>query len=207
MDFSPDSRHVQPGRRRGIPQLSLSDLVSTGSPWVKTLSFSPAGPTDVLSPETNLSMNRNTLAVLGSQCETPKRESVSEKIPSSAPDASSYAVSCQGVGHDSPGPVNPDDVELGFERALQETTEARAVSPPSLHSSNNMAIRRINSLLVDFEGGIPIGHLHLYKETSDDVQEVPRVCWALTILGDPQGPWRSARSSVGDLIRVSCCFV
>ncbi|XP_028829934.1 uncharacterized protein LOC114786726 isoform X3 [Denticeps clupeoides] len=160
MDFSPDSRHVQPGRRRGIPQLSLSDLVSTGSPWVKTLSFSPAGPTDVLSPETNLSMNRNTLAVLGR-----------------------------------------------FERALQETTEARAVSPPSLHSSNNMAIRRINSLLVDFEGGVPIGHLHLYKETSDDVREVPRVCWALTILGDPQGPWRSARSSVGDLIRVSCCFV
>ncbi|XP_028812771.1 uncharacterized protein LOC114766260 [Denticeps clupeoides] len=75
MDFSPDSLHPQPGRR--LAQVSLPDLVSTGSPIVKTLFFSPAGPSDVLSPVNKLCINMNNLAGLGSQCEPPKL-----KIPS-----------------------------------------------------------------------------------------------------------------------------
>ncbi|XP_028843070.1 LOW QUALITY PROTEIN: M-phase inducer phosphatase 2 [Denticeps clupeoides] len=152
-DFSPDSPHLRhrPGRSLGFPQLSLPDLVSTGSSCVKNL-FSPAGPADVLSPVTNLSINMNNLAVLGSQCETPKRKNAQLlKIPSFASDASSDA----GVGLDSPGPLDPDDMELTFERALQKTSEACAVSPTSLHSSNKMPIRRINSLPVQLLGLSP----------------------------------------------------
>uniref|UniRef100_A0AAY4ESN7 protein-tyrosine-phosphatase n=1 Tax=Denticeps clupeoides TaxID=299321 RepID=A0AAY4ESN7_9TELE len=141
-DFSPDSPHLRhrPGRSLGFPQLSLPDLVSTGSSCVKNL-FSPAGPADVLSPVTNLSINMNNLAVLGSQCETPKRKNAQLlKIPSFASDASSDAgmrLSCVG------------------RLALQKTSEACAVSPTSLHSSNKMPIRRINSLPVQLLGLSP----------------------------------------------------
>uniref|UniRef100_A0A3B4GL96 M-phase inducer phosphatase n=1 Tax=Pundamilia nyererei TaxID=303518 RepID=A0A3B4GL96_9CICH len=54
--------------------------------------FSP-GPTAVLSPVTNLAMDMNNLAGLGSQCDTPKRRKHAplEKVPSFASDVSSDA--------------------------------------------------------------------------------------------------------------------
>ncbi|XP_028816335.1 M-phase inducer phosphatase 1-like [Denticeps clupeoides] len=138
-DFSPDSPHL---RHRPGGRVGLLDLVSTGSSCVRNLFFSPAGPVDVLSPDNNLSKNKNNLADLSSQCETLKRKKARlVKIPSFASNASSDS----GVGLDSP---DPDDMELTFERALQKTSEACAVSPHSPHSCNKMPIGRINSLPV-----------------------------------------------------------
>uniref|UniRef100_A0A671WAC8 M-phase inducer phosphatase n=1 Tax=Sparus aurata TaxID=8175 RepID=A0A671WAC8_SPAAU len=80
-------------RPDGIPGLSslTHPELSTKNTHCKNL-FSP-GPATVLSPVTNLALDMNNLAGLGSQCDTPKRRKHAplEKIPSFASDVSSDA--------------------------------------------------------------------------------------------------------------------
>lgn len=102
------------------------------------------GPMAVLSPVTNLALNLDNLAVLGGQCETPKRKKTLPllKIPSFASDASSDA----GLGLESPSPLDSLDAEEKFEKAMQDAT--RAVN-------EKMPIRRIHSLPLPFLGHSP----------------------------------------------------
>ncbi|XP_023655703.1 M-phase inducer phosphatase 2 [Paramormyrops kingsleyae] len=90
----------------------------------------------VLSPVTDLALNMTHLAVLGSQCDTPKRRRIMPitKIPSFASDTSSDA----GLGMDFFSPVDPDDIGEVFEKPLMDNDSAA--------NTNKMPIRRINSL-------------------------------------------------------------
>ncbi|XP_056104000.1 M-phase inducer phosphatase 2 [Rhinichthys klamathensis goyatoka] len=123
-------------------RFSLPELGARGSPCLNNLA-SP-GPMAMLSPVTNLALNLNNLAVLGGQCETPKRKRTLPllKIPSFASDASSDA----GLGLDSPSPLDSLDAEQKFEKAMQDAT--RAVN-------EKMPIRRIHSLPLPFLGHSP----------------------------------------------------
>uniref|UniRef100_A0A3B3VLU7 M-phase inducer phosphatase n=1 Tax=Poecilia latipinna TaxID=48699 RepID=A0A3B3VLU7_9TELE len=80
-------------RPDGIPGLSSLNLpdISGRSSHCRNL-FSP-GPATVLSPVTNLALDMNNLAGLGSQSDTPKRRKHPplEKVPSFASDVSSDA--------------------------------------------------------------------------------------------------------------------
>ncbi|KAK6304922.1 hypothetical protein J4Q44_G00255080 [Coregonus suidteri] len=125
-DFSSIAANLvnRPDRIPGLSSLSLPDNL-----------FSP-GPTTVLSPVTNLALNMNNLAGLGSQqCDTPKRKQHVPllKIPSFASDCSSDA----GLGMDSPSPIEPMDVEERFEKAFLQSGRV---------GNDKMPIRRINSL-------------------------------------------------------------
>ncbi|XP_005929693.1 M-phase inducer phosphatase 2 [Haplochromis burtoni] len=126
---------VKTNRPDLIPELSLLSLPehSTKTSHCRNL-FSP-GPTAVLSPVTNLAMDMNNLAGLGSQCDTPKRRKHAplEKVPSFASDVSSDA----GLGMDLPSPLDAIEVEDTFEKAIRESS--RVVN-------ERMPIRRINSL-------------------------------------------------------------
>ncbi|XP_016109112.1 M-phase inducer phosphatase 2 [Sinocyclocheilus grahami] len=124
------------------PRFSLPEVGARGSPCMKNLA-SP-GPMTVLSPVTNLALNMNNLAVLGGQCDTPKRKKTLPllKIPSFASDASSDA----GLGLESPSPLDTLDAEQKFEKAMQDAT--RAVN-------EKMPIRRIHSLPLHFLGHSP----------------------------------------------------
>ncbi|CAB1330409.1 unnamed protein product, partial [Coregonus sp. 'balchen'] len=140
-DFSPITTRLtsRSDRISGLSSLSLPDMMA--SPFIKKNLFSP-GPTTVLSPVTNLALNMNNLAGLGSQqCDTPKRKRVPLlKIPSFASDCSSDA----GLGMDSPSPMDPIHVEETFEKAILQSGGA---------VNEKMPIRRINSLplqLLDF---------------------------------------------------------
>uniref|UniRef100_A0A673MEC9 M-phase inducer phosphatase n=1 Tax=Sinocyclocheilus rhinocerous TaxID=307959 RepID=A0A673MEC9_9TELE len=112
------------------PRFSLPEVGARGSPCMKNLA-SP-GPMTVLSPVTNLALNMNNLAVLGGQCDTPKRKKTFPllKIPSFASDASSDHF------------LFPHR----FEKAMQDAT--RAVN-------EKMPIRRIHSLPLHFLGHSP----------------------------------------------------
>ncbi|MED6259067.1 hypothetical protein ATANTOWER_016541 [Ataeniobius toweri] len=101
------------------------------------------GPETVLSPLTNLALDMNNLAGLGSQCDTPKRRKQPplEKVPSFASDVSSDA----GLGLDLPSPVD-GEVEDTFEKAIQQSR--RVVN-------EKMPIRRINSLPPQLQGFSP----------------------------------------------------
>lgn len=132
-EFSPLSFHqgVRPDRNPRLSKLSLPELNGKASPCIKNLFASPT----VLSPVTNLALNMTNLAVLGSQCETPKRKKNVPllKIPSYASDASSDA----GLGMDSPGPIDTVDVDQTFESAIQRVGE---------EGNEKVPIRRIHSL-------------------------------------------------------------
>ncbi|KAM9432399.1 M-phase inducer phosphatase 1-like isoform 1-T1 [Salvelinus alpinus] len=131
-DFSPVTLTSRPDRVSGLS--SMSDMMMA-SPCINKSLFSP-GPTNVLSPVTNLALNMNNLAGLGSQqCDTPKRKQRVPllKFPSVASDCSSDA----GLGMDSPSPMDPIHVEETFEKAILQS--GRVVN-------DNMPIRRINSL-------------------------------------------------------------
>ncbi|MEQ2283824.1 hypothetical protein AMECASPLE_015473 [Ameca splendens] len=121
-------------RPDGIPGLSSLTLPRN--------LFSP-GPETVLSPLTNLALDMNNLAGLGSQCDTPKRRKQPplEKVPSFASDVSSDA----GLGLDLPSPVD-GEVEDTFEKAIQQSR--RVVN-------EKMPIRRINSLPPQLQGFSP----------------------------------------------------
>lgn len=105
--------------------------------------FSP-GPDNVLSPVTNLALDMNNLAGLGSQCDTPKRRKHAplEKVPSFASDVSSDA----GLGMDLPSPVDAVEMEDTFEKAIQQSSRI---------INEKMPIRRINSLPLQLQGFSP----------------------------------------------------
>ncbi|XP_056282282.1 M-phase inducer phosphatase 2 [Pseudoliparis swirei] len=116
----------------GLSSLSLPEL-STKTAHCRDL-FSP-GLAAVLSPVTNLALDLDSLAVLGSLCDTPKRRKHAplEKNPSFASDVSSDA----GLGMDPPSPMDAVEMEDTFERAIQKSR--RVVN-------ERMPIRRISSL-------------------------------------------------------------
>ncbi|XP_068194828.1 M-phase inducer phosphatase 2 [Antennarius striatus] len=118
-----------------IPGFSPNSLpkLSTKNSHCRNL-FSP-GPSTILSPVTNLTLDLNNLAGLGSQCDTPKRRKFSplQKVPSFASDASCDS----GVGIDLPSPLDPAEMEDVFEKAIQQSS--RLVN-------QKMPIRRNNSL-------------------------------------------------------------
>ncbi|XP_055017083.1 M-phase inducer phosphatase 2 [Boleophthalmus pectinirostris] len=124
-------------RPEGIPGLSSLSLPDFGAKdaHCRTL-FSP-GPATVLSPVTNLALDMNNLAGLGSQSDTPKRKKHPplEKIPSFASDTSSDA----GLGMDPPSPVDVAEIEDSFERAIKQSRKI---------VNDKMPIRRNNSLPV-----------------------------------------------------------
>ncbi|MBN3270767.1 MPIP2 phosphatase, partial [Polyodon spathula] len=137
-DFSPSRR---PGCITGMPSLSLPGIGAMSSTCLKTL-YSPelAG---VLSPVTNLALNMNSLAVLGSQCDTPKRRAnVPLKMPSFASDTSDA-----GLCLDSPSPVDPIDYEEAFEKAILDSGK--------VIKDSKVPIRRINSLPMRLLGSSP----------------------------------------------------
>lgn len=125
----------------GLSSLTHPDL-STKDPHCRTL-FSP-GPATVLSPVTNLALDMNNLAGLGSQCDTPKRRihAPLEKIPSFASDVSSDA----GLGMDPPSPVDSVEMEDTFEKAIEQSS--RVVN-------QKLPIRRINSLPLHLQSFSP----------------------------------------------------
>ncbi|KAI2657684.1 M-phase inducer phosphatase 1 [Labeo rohita] len=101
-------------------RLYLPEIGARGSPCMKNLA-SP-GPMAVLSPVTNLALNMNNLAVLGGQCETPKRKKTLPllKIPSFASDASSDA----GLGLESPSPLDSLDAEQNLQSVRRFSFQA-----------------------------------------------------------------------------------
>ncbi|XP_036928227.1 M-phase inducer phosphatase 2 [Acanthopagrus latus] len=131
-------------RPDGIPGLSslTHPELSTKNTHCKNL-FSP-GPATVLSPVTNLALDMNNLAGLGSQCDTPKRRKHAplEKIPSFASDVSSDA----GLGMDPPSPMDSVEMEDTFEKAIQQSS--RVVN-------QKMPIRRIHSLPLQLQSFSP----------------------------------------------------
>uniref|UniRef100_A0A674PK62 M-phase inducer phosphatase n=1 Tax=Takifugu rubripes TaxID=31033 RepID=A0A674PK62_TAKRU len=131
----------RPDRLAGLSALSLPEL-STKNPHCRNLS-SP-GPTTVLSPVTNLALDMNNLAGLGSFCDTPKRRKHGplEKVPSFGSDVSSDA----GLGMDLLSPVDSVELDNTFERAIQQSS--RIVN-------QKMPIRRINSLPVQLQSCSP----------------------------------------------------
>ncbi|KAJ8336240.1 hypothetical protein SKAU_G00395830 [Synaphobranchus kaupii] len=145
-ELSPVNTKLGYRRPDGIPSLSSLSLpgkCSENSPCLRKLFW--AEPAAVLSPVTDLALNMTNLAVLGSQCDTPKRKSPAPllKIPSFASDTSSDA----GLGMDSPSPVDPVDIEETFVRAVQEAG--------IVIKNNKMPIRRISSLPVQLLGSSP----------------------------------------------------
>ncbi|XP_069567824.1 M-phase inducer phosphatase 2 [Brachyistius frenatus] len=130
-------------RPDGIPELSSLTLpeLSTKTSHSRNL-FSPE-PSAVLSPVTNLALDLNNLAVLGSQCDTPKRRKRAplEKVPSFGSDVSSDAGLCM----DSPSPMDAVEVDDAFEKAIQQSSRV----------NERMPIRRINSLPLQLLGFSP----------------------------------------------------
>lgn len=142
---SPSPANAAPKRRPdGIPGLSSLSLpeLSTKNAHCRTL-FS-VGPATVLSPVTNLALDMNNLAGLGSQCDTPKRRkhATLEKIPSFASDVSSDSGFCM----DLPSPLDAVEMEDTFEKAIQQSS--RIVQ-------EKMPIRRINSLPLHLQSFSP----------------------------------------------------
>ncbi|XP_075444301.1 M-phase inducer phosphatase 1 [Ascaphus truei] len=126
----------------------------SGLPVVKAL-FSCEADTaaTALSPVTNLALTMDQLAVLGSQCETPKRKlgmppgrSLSRGHSSDSMDA--------GLGLDSPGTMDREDMEEKFEKAIRD-------SGRFIHT--RLPIRRIHSLPQKFLGSSPA-----FKRSSAD---------------------------------------
>lgn len=148
---SPVSNNFR-SRPERIPGLSSLVLTDTKNSFCKSL-FSPEPPA-VLSPVTNLALDMNNLAGLGSQCDTPKsrKHAPLEKVPSFASDVSSDA----GLGLDPPSPMDALELDDSFEKAMEQS---------SVFLSKKMPIRRINSLppqLLGFspslKGQEPISH-------------------------------------------------
>ncbi|XP_068608011.1 M-phase inducer phosphatase 2 [Brachionichthys hirsutus] len=124
----------------GVSPLSLAELNSNSH--CRNL-FSP-GPSTMLSPVTNLTLDLNNLAGLGNHCDTPKRRKYAplEKVPSFASDASCDS----GVGMDPLSPINPAEMEDAFEKAIQQSS--RLVN-------QKMPMRRNNSLPLQLQSFSP----------------------------------------------------
>ncbi|XP_018428195.1 PREDICTED: M-phase inducer phosphatase 1-like [Nanorana parkeri] len=104
MDMS--SSAPAPLRGPGRPQ---------GLPVVKALFSREADTASALSPVTNLALNMNQLAVLGSQCETPKRKLFDRYALPRTHSADSMDA---GLGLDSPSSMSLRDLEETFEKAM-----------------------------------------------------------------------------------------
>ncbi|XP_040916341.1 M-phase inducer phosphatase 2 [Toxotes jaculatrix] len=135
---------VSKGRPDGIPGLSSLSLPELSSQNAHCRNLFSPGPATVLSPVTNLALDMNNLAGLGSHCDTPKRRKHAplEKVPSFASDVSSDA----GLGMDPPSPMDPGEVEDTFEKAIQRSSQV---------VNERIPIRRINSLPLQLLGFSP----------------------------------------------------
>ncbi|XP_074516384.1 M-phase inducer phosphatase 2 isoform X1 [Sebastes fasciatus] len=135
----------------GLSSFSLPEM-SVKTPHCRTLFSRGPGAGTVLSPVTNLALDMNNLAGLGSFCDTPKRRKHAplEKNPSFASDVSSDA----GLGMDPPSPMDAVEMEDTFEKAIQQSS--RVVN-------DRMPIRRINSLPLQLQGFSP----HLKGQETD----------------------------------------
>uniref|UniRef100_A0A665UXU6 M-phase inducer phosphatase n=1 Tax=Echeneis naucrates TaxID=173247 RepID=A0A665UXU6_ECHNA len=124
---------VLKSRPDGIPRLSSLSLPELSSSSSHCRDLFSCGPSAVLSPVTNLALDMNNLAGLGSQCDTPKRRKHAplEKVPSFASDVSSDA----GLGMDPPSPMDAVEVEDTFEKAIQQSSRVCLVSEPLLKDS------------------------------------------------------------------------
>lgn len=131
-------------RPDGIPGLSSLSLPELGTKNTHCRNLFSPGPSTVLSPVTNLALDMNNLAGLGSQCDTPKRRKHAplEKIPSFASDVSSDA----GLGMDLPSPMDAVEMEDTFEKAIQQSSRV---------INERMPIRRINSLPLQLQSFSP----------------------------------------------------
>ncbi|XP_030574683.1 M-phase inducer phosphatase 2 isoform X2 [Archocentrus centrarchus] len=132
--FNRDSP-VKTSRPERILELSLLSLPEHSAKTSHCRNLFSPGPKAVLSPVTNLAMDMNKLAGLGSHCDTPKRRTLAplEKVNSFASDVSSDA----GLGLDLPSPLDAIEVEDTFEKAIQESSRV---------INERIPIRRINSL-------------------------------------------------------------
>uniref|UniRef100_A0A4W4DM65 M-phase inducer phosphatase n=1 Tax=Electrophorus electricus TaxID=8005 RepID=A0A4W4DM65_ELEEL len=133
-DLSPvnNQMHTGPGSVPRFSKPSLPEIGAQGSPCIKNLFF--PGPTGVLSPVTNLTLNMDNLAVLGG-CETPKRKKDVPflKIPSFASDTSSDAGNTH-VGHASDSLFF---LSFRFERAILNATRLQLLGhSPNLKSKD-----------------------------------------------------------------------
>lgn len=131
-------------RPNGIPGLSSLQLPELGTKTSHCRNLFSPGPSTVLSPVTNLALNMNNLAGLGSHCDTPKRKKLAplEKIPSFASDTSSDA----GLGMDLPSPMDAAEVEDTFEKAIHQSSKV---------VNEKVPFRRINSLPLQLLGFSP----------------------------------------------------
>ncbi|XP_037754363.1 M-phase inducer phosphatase 2 [Chelonia mydas] len=152
-----------PGLSGGFPR-GASGLLSPG----------------VLSPVTNLTLNLNNLAGLGSPYDTPKRKKLGIGFKSEWSSVSQDSVSSEssqdsgwsesldsGVGLDSPGQLDPEPFEEVFEKAILES--GRVVK------GNRFPVRRIHSLPERLLGTSPaLKHISSAKEfSSPETHEWP----------------------------------
>ncbi|CAM5110455.1 unnamed protein product [Eretmochelys imbricata] len=152
-----------PGLSGGFPR-GASGLLSPG----------------VLSPVTNLTLNLNNLAGLGSPYDTPKRKKLGIGFKSEWSSVSQDSVSSEssqdsgwsesldsGVGLDSPGQLDPEPFEDVFEKAILES--GRVVK------GNRFPVRRIHSLPERLLGTSPaLKHISNGKEfSSPETHEWP----------------------------------
>ncbi|XP_041828867.1 M-phase inducer phosphatase 2 [Melanotaenia boesemani] len=137
------AKSVFKSRPQTIPGVSSLILPELGTKTTHCRNLFSPGPAAVLSPVTNLALDMNNLAGLGSQSDTPKRRkpSLLEKVPSFASDVSSDS----GLGM---GPLSPVDGEI-------EDTFEKAIQQSSCVFNKKMPIRRINSLPLQLLGFSP----------------------------------------------------
>ncbi|XP_076604053.1 M-phase inducer phosphatase 2 [Chaetodon auriga] len=138
------ANNVLKSRPDGIPELSSLTLPELSTKTAHCWNLFSPGPATVLSPVTNLALDMNNLAGLGSQCDTPKRRKHAplEKIPSFASDVSSDA----GLGMDLPSPMDAVEMEDTFEKAIAQSSKL---------INQKMPIRRINSLPLQLQSFSP----------------------------------------------------
>ncbi|XP_044149306.1 M-phase inducer phosphatase 1 [Bufo gargarizans] len=107
-----DMYRSAPAHVRGHGRLS-------GLPVVKALFSCEADTASALSPVTNLALNMDQLAVLGSQCETPKRK-LCDRLSLQRSDSSESMDA--GLGLESPRVLNFKNLEETFEKALHDSS-------------------------------------------------------------------------------------
>ncbi|XP_075683972.1 M-phase inducer phosphatase 1 [Rhinoderma darwinii] len=115
-----DMYRSAPAHVRGSSRLS-------GLPVVKALFSCEADTALALSPVTNLALNMDQLAGLGSQCETPKRK-LCDRFSFQRTDSSESMDA--GLGLESPPPMHLKDLEETFEKAIFDTGRTKNAKFP-----------------------------------------------------------------------------
>ncbi|XP_069816682.1 M-phase inducer phosphatase 1 [Dendropsophus ebraccatus] len=130
------AKDIVPGRRdrcvrmdmyRSAPAHIRGDRRPSGLPVVKALFSCEADTASVLSPVTNLTLNLDQLAGLGSQCETPKRK-LSDRFSLQRSDSSESMDA--GLGLESPSAMNFKDLEETFKKKLFDCGRNKSVKLP-----------------------------------------------------------------------------